>query len=103
MRTRQTADKVLKGLDLPPPVFDDRLWEADDHDLMDILSEQGDDNRRLLLIGHNPGLEWLVRWLSAQRLTLGLQPGGLVILDLVLPPQAGSGRIDTVVQPSDLT
>lgn len=103
VRTRQTADQVLKGLDLPPPVFDERLWEANDTDLLDILSERSDDNQGLLLVGHNPGLEWLVRWLSGQRLTLGLQPGGLVIVDLVLPLQAGAGRIDTIVQPSDLT
>ena len=103
VRTRQTADRVLSGLELPPPVFEGRLWEADDEDLVEILSEREEDTRRLLLVGHNPGLEWLVRWLTGQRLTLGLQPGGLVIIDLALPPKAGGGRIETVVQPTDLT
>ncbi len=102
VRTRQTADKVLKGFDLPPPVFEERLWEANDSALVDILEEEIDDNHGLMLVGHNPGLEWLVRWLTNQRLTLGLQPGALVIIDLELPPTAGGGHIETVVQPTDL-
>ncbi len=101
-RTRQTADEVLSGLDVPPPVFDERLWEADDDDLIATLSDCPDGSHRLLLVGHNPGLEWLVRWLTGQRLTLGLQPGALVIMDLALPPRPGSARIETVVQPTDL-
>jgi len=102
VRTRQTAEKVLDRLGLAPPMFDERLWEADDKILVEILSEQTDGEGRLMLVGHNPGLEWLVRWLSGQRLTLGLQPGALVIVDLGLPLQAGSGRIEQVVQPTDL-
>jgi phosphohistidine phosphatase len=102
VRTRQTAERVLNGLAMRPPVFDERLWEADDEDLVEILSEQAEEVDRLMLIAHNPGLEWLVRWLTGQRLTLGLQPGALVIVNLAQPPQAGCGHIETTVQPTDL-
>jgi phosphohistidine phosphatase len=102
IRTRQTAERVLKDLDLPPPVFDERLWEATGEDLLEILDERGNGDTRLMLVGHNPGLEWLVQFVSGQRLTLGLQPGGLVILDCLLPTSAGSGRIVSLVQPNDL-
>ncbi len=101
-RTRQTAEKVLDGLEMPPPVFEDRLWEAGDEALAAILADPANQCERLLLVGHNPGLEWLVRWLTGQRLTLGLQPGALVIVNLSPPPQAGSGLIESVVQPTDL-
>ena len=103
VRTRQTAELALAGLDITPPVHDERLWEAGDDELVQILDELGLPGEGLMLIGHNPGLEWLVRWLTRQHLSLGLQPGGLVVIDLSLPAKAGCGRIEQVIQPSDLT
>lgn len=103
VRTRQTAELALQGLEIKPPVHDERLWEAGDKNLIEILSENGQSDGNLMLVGHNPGLEWLVRWLTGQQLTLGLQPGSLVIIELGLPIDAGCGRIEQVIQPTDLT
>ena len=102
-RTRQTAELALHGLDITPPVHDERLWEAVDDDLVQILNDESPSNCSLMLIGHNPGLEWLVRWLTGHHLTLGLEPGCLVIMDLSLPAEARCGRIEQVIQPTDLT
>ncbi len=103
LRTRQTAESVLDGLNGSPPIHEERLWEAGDKDLVSIIKDHGEGEKALMLIGHNPGLEWLVRWLTGQRLTLGLQPGCLVIVNLDSPVEAGCGRIQEVIQPNDLT
>jgi phosphohistidine phosphatase len=102
-RTRQTAELALHGLEITPPVHDNRLWEAGDDELVQILDEHGLPGEGLMLIGHNPGLEWLVRWLTGQRLSLGLQAGCLVVINLSVPVEAGCGRIEQVIQPTDLT
>lgn len=102
VRTRHTAELVLEHSPAAEPSLEPRLWEALEEDLVRIINDNADDEGGLMLIGHNPGLEWLVRWLSNQRLRLGMQPGTLVIMEVDLPPAPGSGRIEKLIQPSDL-
>ncbi|QOC21850.1 histidine phosphatase family protein [Wenzhouxiangella sp. AB-CW3] len=101
-RTRQTADLVLRDLDAPAPLIEPQLWEAGDRELIGLLQADPQQDS-MMLIGHNPGLEWLTRWITGQRLTLGLQPGTLVVIDTPDPTAPGSGSIKTVRQPTDLT
>ncbi|MFW5926867.1 MAG: SixA phosphatase family protein [Wenzhouxiangella sp.] len=101
LRTRQTADLVLAQTDAEPSV-EPRLWDALEEDLVRIINDNVDAEDGLMLIAHNPSLEWLVQWLSNQRLRLGMQPGTLAVMDIEVPPAPGSGRLEKLVQPSDL-
>lgn len=102
VRTRETARLVLDGLEAPEQVVEPALWDALEEDLLGVLQKYR-EAESLLLVGHNPGFEWLVQWLTNQRPRLGIQPGTLVIIDAEMPPAPGCGRIRQLVQPSDLT
>ncbi|MBB5926186.1 SixA phosphatase family protein [Streptomyces echinatus] len=69
VRARRTWELVSAEWATPPPVhYDRRLYAADVGDLLEVVHEVPADVRTLLLIGHNPGLEELVRALAADGL-----------------------------------
>lgn len=65
-RVRETAGLVLDELALPggDVRWDERVYEADVRALLRVLADCPADARRVLLVGHNPGLEDLVRHLG---------------------------------------
>lgn len=66
-RARQTAAKVCKTLEIKKNdiVWDSAVYEASLEDLLGVLSRCPDGVSTILLVGHNPGLEELVRFLTA--------------------------------------
>lgn len=65
-RTRETADLVIDELGLAAGEVreDERVYDADVPSLLDVLAGCPAEARRVLVIGHNPGLEELVRHLG---------------------------------------
>lgn len=65
VRARDTALKVCKTLDLKKKSihWEPRLYEADLATLLNLLAEMESGLNSVLLIGHNPGLEELLRHL----------------------------------------
>jgi len=65
-RARETALKVCKRLDLKKKhiVWDAAIYEADLGGLLGVLGRVPADAATVLLVGHNPGLEELVRFLT---------------------------------------
>ena len=65
VRARETALKVCKALDLKKKSirWEPRLYEADLPTLLEILAGLDADQKSVLLVGHNPGLESLLRFL----------------------------------------
>ncbi|MFJ7590593.1 SixA phosphatase family protein [Streptomyces sp. NPDC097617] len=60
-RTRQTWELAAAELPGQPPVrFAPRLYGADAEDLLDAVRDTPAEVARLLLIGHNPGLQELI-------------------------------------------
>ncbi|HEX5137220.1 MAG TPA: histidine phosphatase family protein [Planctomycetota bacterium] len=66
LRTRETAELVIDELELPDEVmrWDERAYDADVTTLLHVIAEAPADARRILLVGHNPGIEDLVRGLG---------------------------------------
>ncbi|MFZ5622717.1 MAG: SixA phosphatase family protein [Pseudomonadota bacterium] len=66
-RARQTVEAVSETLRVPTGhiVWDERLYLAGLPLLLDILAEIPPEIRRLLLVGHNPGLEDLLVHLAS--------------------------------------
>jgi phosphohistidine phosphatase len=57
VRTRQTLDRVVAGLNPPPRcVVEDALYLADGERLLDRLRQVDESCRSVMLIGHNPGM-----------------------------------------------
>lgn len=61
IRVRETLEEVAHAMAaLPMPRFDKRLYLADAEDLLDVIRDAPAAAARLLIAGHNPGLERLV-------------------------------------------
>ncbi|MFL6142806.1 MAG: SixA phosphatase family protein [Labedaea sp.] len=66
-RARQTWQLAGTGLDPRPPVREDeRLYGASPTELLTVLAELSDEPRRVVLVGHNPGLADLVEQLCGE-------------------------------------
>lgn len=65
-RAVETAGLVLEKLDYPEDkvVLDDRIYDGDLSSLLDVIKNH-QTRKSLMLIGHNPGLEFLLHYLSA--------------------------------------
>lgn len=59
-RTRETLDMVARHLVKPHHVFMNRaIYHADSSKLLELVRSVEKDNKRVLLIGHNPGIQEL--------------------------------------------
>ena len=65
-RTFQTCEFLLQGFqgEINVPVWDDRLYLADRDTLLEVIGEQDDSVEKLMIVGHNPGLDDLLLYLS---------------------------------------
>jgi phosphohistidine phosphatase len=71
-RARETVIAVCAQLGIGEERihWDDRIYHASTGSLMDVLSESPEDAGRVLIAGHNPGLEILLRTLSSSAVPL---------------------------------
>jgi phosphohistidine phosphatase SixA len=82
-RTRQTLERVLAVLGNVDARPEPRIYEATPGDLMQIADEHRACGR-VLLVGHNPGLEQTLALLSSGQSGefRGVPAGGVAVLDL---------------------
>jgi phosphohistidine phosphatase len=67
VRTRETAEIVLTSAKLNvEPRFDERIYEASLRELDQIVTEIPDDKDVAIMIGHNPGFEELLSFLTGE-------------------------------------
>lgn len=67
-RAIATAREFAKALDFPLPRIrhDDRVYLAEPERLVAILRAAPPDAERVMLVGHNPGISELARWLTGE-------------------------------------
>jgi phosphohistidine phosphatase len=66
-RAQRTAELVLKAAGLTiTPVYDKRIYEAEVHHLMQVISEIESSINLAMLVGHNPGFEELFHALTGE-------------------------------------
>ncbi len=96
-RTRETLEAVLGVIGYVEQRIHDGIYEAEPGDLI-ALADSHPDAERLMLVGHNPGLELLAALLYSGRSGdyRGMAPGSIAVLsipdDARLEP--GSARLD---------
>lgn len=111
-RAAQTALTVgaTLGIEATSIRWDDRVYEGTTASLLGLLSEFADAPRCLLLIGHNPGLEQLTRYLCGS-LPLAHERTKLLptaaVARLSMPDhwrdlQPGTARLVSITRPRDL-
>ncbi len=66
-RAKETAELVKKSAGFDGEInFDERIYEASPSRLIEVLEEQSDEFDSILFIGHNPGFEGIIRFLTAK-------------------------------------
>lgn len=101
-RAQMTADMVCQALRAPPPKLLQEVYQATPGELLGLLETHADGAERVLLVGHNPGLEQLVALLTEGRSASarGMAPAALAWLELgdaALEP--GRARLRTLWSP----
>ncbi|MBF0447019.1 MAG: histidine phosphatase family protein [Magnetococcales bacterium] len=67
-RAKETTLKICKAMNIKKSNinWDPRVYGAGTEDLLEILSEIPSKNNSVMLVGHNPGLEFLASYLTQQ-------------------------------------
>lgn len=62
VRTRETFERIAKRLEtVPPVVYEPGLYLAEPEAILGIVAQQPAKFKRLMVVGHNPGLEELAQ------------------------------------------
>jgi phosphohistidine phosphatase len=84
-------------------VFEERIYEASTQTLKRVVSDIEDEYRSAMIVGHNPGMEGLVRLLSGK--SEPMPTGSLAVIDLDIASwsdlDTSRGRLRTVIRPKD--
>jgi phosphohistidine phosphatase len=112
VRVKETLDEVERGYGRPLGAeFDKRVYLATTDTLIDIVRSADDGASRLLLVGHNPGIESLAIELadgSALRDELAVKYPTGALAEIELPAEEwddvrpGTGRLARFIRPRDL-
>jgi phosphohistidine phosphatase len=103
-RAKQTAILIKETAQIKGKIeYDERIYEASPHRLLQVISELGAERDSLMLVGHNPGLEGLIKILTGE-----IQPmptAALAVIDLNAQNwneiAAESGKLRAVFRPKD--
>jgi phosphohistidine phosphatase len=112
LRVIETIEEVASGFGRLSPDYDDRIYLASAATLLDIVRHAPDRAGRLLLVGHNPGVEDLALLLAGPEGPLRAEvavkyPTG-TLAEIALPAArwrdvaAGTGTLARFIRPRDL-
>ena len=111
-RAKDTALIVCKNLEIPSSIikYDERIYESSLAELLDVVTDFGRDAVNFLLVGHNPGLDDLLNYLSMetpQRNGSGklMTTAAVAILDFGSGPvnaKRKGAKLVQLVRPKDL-
>jgi phosphohistidine phosphatase len=102
-RARQTAILVRETAQISAKIqYDERIYEASQLTLLNILGEIDDKYETVLLVGHNPGLEGLIKILSGE--LLAFHTAGLAKINLQIEKWSdvapASGKLELLMYPN---
>jgi phosphohistidine phosphatase len=110
-RVVETIEAVEGEFGPLPPDYDERLYLASPETLLDVVHETPAEAARLLLVGHNPGLESLALALAAPgplRSEVELKYPTATLAEIALPVEGwdevctGAGELRRFIRPRDL-
>lgn len=103
-RAKQTAVLVREVAGIEPEIhYDERVYEASPQMLLQVLGELENDFASVLIVGHNPGIEGLIRFLTGE--SEPMPTAGLAVIDLNVEKwndaAAECGSLRTLIRPKD--
>ncbi|HLM00171.1 MAG TPA: histidine phosphatase family protein [Pyrinomonadaceae bacterium] len=104
IRARQTASLVGEAAGFAAEIrCDERIYEARPQSLLYLLAETGDEFDSVLLVGHNPGLEGLIKILTGGGSSM--PTAALAEIELNIDSwskiAADAGKLNSLVRPKD--
>jgi phosphohistidine phosphatase len=104
-RAEQTAVLVKRSANIAGEIrYDERIYEATSARLLEVISEQKENAESILLVGHNPGLEGLIRALTGEM--QAMPTAALAVIDLEIDKwsevKSASGKLKFLIRPKDL-
>ena len=105
VRARETAEIVLESSGLRADQrFDERIYEASLRDLLQVVSEFSDDTQVVMMVGHNPGFEELLAFLTGEGRRMPTCALAKIKLEIESWEQvrAGKGTAEWFVTPKEL-
>jgi phosphohistidine phosphatase len=104
VRTRETIEILLRHARLPvEPLFDQRIYEASLATLLQVVSEISADHKTAVLVGHNPGMEELLAFLTHETKHMPTCALARISLDVSWKEVGrGVGKLEWFVTPKDL-
>jgi phosphohistidine phosphatase len=104
-RARQTAMLVKESAGLPAEtLYDERIYEADAARLLEVVTQAAEPADALMLVGHNPGMEELLTFLTGEERRMPTAALACVTLDVEKwgKVRARAGRLEWLVRPKEL-
>ena len=104
-RARQTATLVKESAGLSAELlYDERIYEADAARLLEVVSQAAEPADALMLVGHNPGMEELLTFLTGEERRMPTAALACVALDVEKwgKVRARAGRLEWLVRPKEL-
>lgn len=103
-RAKQTAILLKETAQLKADIrYNEKIYEASPHRLLEIIAETEDDKNSIMLVGHNPGLEGLIRVLTGE--TRLMETAALAVIDLHIEEwnktAAACGNVRQVISPKN--
>ena len=105
VRTRETVEILLQHARIQvEPLFDQRIYEASPATLAQVVSEIPAENKSAMLVGHNPGMEELLAFLTHESRHMPTCALARISLDGVSWKEVdrGTGKLEWFVVPKDL-
>jgi phosphohistidine phosphatase len=105
VRARQTTDIVITAAKLITDLrFDERIYEADPGRLLEVIKQIEKSKKTVLLVGHNPGLEELLKLLTGSDETMPTGALTKVVLKASNWAAVGDkgGTLEWIVRPKKL-
>ena len=104
MRAKQTAELVRDAAQFQPTIqFDSRIYEASVGTLVSVLSEIDNSLNSALIVGHNPGAEGLVYYLTSE--ITPMPTAALAAIELNIRTwneiDGGCGTLKQVIRPKE--
>ena len=104
-RARQTAALVKESAGLSAGLlYDERIYEADAARLLEVVTQSAEPADALMLVGHNPGMEELLTFLTGEERRMPTAALACVALDVEkwAKVRARAGRLEWLVRPKEL-
>jgi len=103
-RAKQTAILIKENAQIGEIKYDERIYEASPARLLEVISEQSEKLESLMLVGHNPGLEGLLKILTDE--SQPMPTAALAVIDLKIGKwseiNSSTGKLRMLIRPKEL-